>query len=74
MIASFFFGVTVGAAILILLALYVGATPPKQEQAKYHDGLPATSISMSGKPDTRVDAFHARQLNEVLRNYEGTRQ
>jgi hypothetical protein len=73
MIAGFFAGAVTGIAATILLALYL-ATRPKTKQAKYHDGLPATSISMSGKPDSRVDAFSARRLDDILRNYEGTIQ
>jgi hypothetical protein len=75
MAAAFFLfiGAVLGSAMMILVGLYL-TTRPKTKQAKYHDGLPATSISLTGKPDTRIDAHSARQLADVLKNYEGTRQ
>jgi hypothetical protein len=62
--ASFFGGVIVGAAILILLVLYLAARPKPQAEPQH--GVAVTSVSLTGNSGTDIDAFTARRLNEAL--------
>jgi hypothetical protein len=69
--ATFFAGVVIGVAATLLYAVYLAARPKRESQANVPS---AVGVSLSGKPDHRVEAYAARQLNEILQKYEGTRQ
>jgi hypothetical protein len=71
MAAAFFLGVIVGVIGMCIVAMRLATNKP---QDKPQHGVATTSVSLSGYSDTRIDAHSARQLADVLRNYEGTRQ
>jgi hypothetical protein len=68
---EFVIGVFCGASGLLAVAWYM-TRQTKSEQARANSGIPATSISMSGKSEPPLP--YAQHLAEVLKNYEGTRQ
>jgi hypothetical protein len=68
-VATLFVGAMIGAATMILIGLWLG-TRPKPENKPQPSGIAAVGVSMSGKPDTRVDAFTARRMNDIFRDFK----
>lgn len=64
--AIFFFGFTSGAAVMILWALYLAASPKKAEPEQ-NNNISATSISMSG---ANADESFSEAVQKILRNAE----
>jgi hypothetical protein len=64
--ASFFGGVIVGAAILILVALYLSQRD-KPDAGPQHNGIAATSVSLNGN-SASMESHHAKMLENVLRS------
>jgi hypothetical protein len=65
-VAIFFAGTLTGVAAMILLALWLAARP-KTEAGPQHNGIAATSVSLSGNSGESMDAHHDRLLRQVLK-------
>jgi hypothetical protein len=68
-VAIFFAGTLTGVAAMILLALWLVARKPKTE-APQRNGIAATSVSLNGNSGESMDAFTARRLNTIFRDYK----
>jgi hypothetical protein len=66
--AAFFGGFIVGAAVLILFALYLSQRD--KPEAKPQHGVAVTSVSLTGKGGPSIDAFTARRMNDIFRDYK----
>jgi hypothetical protein len=66
--ASFFFGVIVGAALLILVALWLAARP-KPEQETHQRGVSAVSVSMGGNQQPAEVQIDKQILTKILKAY-----
>jgi hypothetical protein len=64
----FFLGVVCGIAIVILYALWLAARPKPQAEPQH--GVATTSVSLTSKGGTSIDAFTARRMNEIFRDFK----
>ena len=72
MIAGIFLGAMIGVAATLLFAMYLGARKPggTSDGGTTRNNIAAVSVDTSGKGGPSIDAFTARRMNEIFRDYK----
>jgi hypothetical protein len=66
---EFLIGFICGVAVICIVALRLAANKNSGATTS-GTTVSAVSVDLSGKPDARVDAFTARRMNDIFRDFK----